>query len=58
MKKYEYRVEIVKGGLTGLFDDSKKQAKQLNEIGAEGWKLVCISEGKKYLKYIFIREIN
>lgn len=58
MKKYEYRVEVVKGGIIGLLDDSKKQTKQLNDIGAQGWKLVCTSEGKKYMKYVFIREIE
>ena len=53
---YEYRVVPIKVGLFGLVDDSGKQTKQLNEYGAQGWKLVQISEGKKYLKYIFIRE--
>ena len=57
MVKYEYKVEIMKGGITGLFDDSAKQTKQLNEAGKEGWKLVCISEGAKYMKYVYIREI-
>ncbi len=55
--KYEYKVEVIKGGITGLFDDSKKQEKQLNVAGADGWKLVSISEGKKYMKYVYIREI-
>ena len=57
MVKYEYKVEVMKGGVTGLFDDSSKQTKQLNEAGKEGWKLVCISEGAKYMKYVYIREI-
>ena len=56
--KYEYKVVPVKVGLFGLFDDSGKQAKQLNEYGTQGWKLVAISEGKKYVKYIFMREIR
>lgn len=55
--KYEYKVEIIKGGIIGLLDDSKKQEKQLNAAGSQGWKLVTVSEGKKYLKYIYIREI-
>ena len=55
--KYEYKVEVVKGGILGLLDDSKGQTKQLNQAGSEGWKLVLISEGKKYLKYVYIREI-
>lgn len=54
--KYEYRVEVIKAGITGWFDDSGKQTKQLNAIGEEGWRLVCISEGAKYMKYVFIRE--
>lgn len=58
MKKYEYRVEPVKVAKIGMFDDSKKQTKHLNEIGAQGWKLVCLTEGKKYLKYVFIREVE
>ena len=58
MVKYEYKVEIMKGGITGLFDDSAKQTKQLNEAGKEGWKLVCISEGAKYMKYVYSREIT
>ena len=37
-------------------NDNKKQEKQLNAAGEFGWKLVCISEGKKYMKYIYIRE--
>lgn len=53
--KYEYKVEIIKGGL--LFsNDNKKQEKQLNGAGEFGWKLVCISEGKKYMKYVYVRE--
>ena len=54
--KYEYKVEILKGGLISFLDDSKKQEKQLNAAGDFGWKLVCISEGKKYLKYVYCRE--
>ncbi len=54
--KYIYKVEVVKGGLLGLLDDSNKQTKQLNAAGADGWKLVCISEGKKYLKYVYMKE--
>ncbi len=54
--KYEYKVSLIKVGMVGFLDDSHKQEKQLNSFGEEGWKLVCISEGKKYLKYIFIRE--
>ena len=50
MKKYEYRVEVIKIGFFRVFDDSKKQQKQLNEIGAQGWKLVCTSSGGKYFK--------
>jgi hypothetical protein len=57
MARVEYKVEVIKVGLIGLFDDSKKQEKQLNELGAQGWRLVTISEGKKNLKYVFIREV-
>lgn len=56
--KYEYKVEVIKCGVFGFLDDSKKQTKQLNTAGAEGWKLVCISEGKKYMKYVYVRELN
>ena len=56
--RYEYKVVPIKVGLIGLVDDSGKQTKQLNEYGAQGWKLVAISEGKKYVKYIFMREIG
>ncbi len=56
--KYIYKVEVIKAGLIGLFDDSKKQTKQLDAAGAEGWKLVCVSEGKKYLKYIYMKEVQ
>lgn len=55
--KYEYNVVPVKIGRVGLFDDSKKQIAQLNELGHQGWKLITISEGKKYMKYVFVREI-
>ncbi len=58
MKKYEYRVEVIKIGFFRVFDDSKKQQKQLNEIGAQGWKLVCTSSGGKYFKYVFMREVE
>jgi len=54
--KYEYKVEVIKGGIIGMLDDSKKQEKQLNAAGEQGWKLLVISEGKKYLKYIYVRE--
>ena len=54
--KYEYKVEVIKIGKIAFLDDSKKQMKQLNAAGAEGWKLVCISEGKKYMKYVYVRE--
>ncbi|MBQ6727955.1 MAG: DUF4177 domain-containing protein [Clostridia bacterium] len=56
--RYEYKVVPIKIGLFGLFDDSKKQIKQLNELGAQGWKLVVISKGRKYEKYVFIRELG
>ncbi len=56
--KYIYKVEVIKGGLFGIFDDSGKQTKQLNAAGADGWKLVCVSEGKKYLKYIYVKEVQ
>lgn len=54
--KYEYKVEVIKIGRIAFLDDSKKQMKQLNAAGADGWKLVCISEGKKYMKYVYVRE--
>ena len=55
--KYEYKVEFIK--VNRVFsNDNKKQEKQLNAAGEFGWKLVCISEGKKYMKYIYIREKN
>ena len=56
--KYEYKVEVIKCGFFGFMDDSKKQTKQLNAAGADGWKLVCISEGKKYMKYVYIKEVE
>ncbi len=49
--KYIYKVEVLKVGIFGFLDDSGKQTKQLNAAGADGWKLVCISEGKKYFTY-------
>ncbi len=56
--KYEYKVEEIKiGGPLSVFGDSKKQEKQLNEAGAQGWKLILISEGKKYMKYVYYREV-
>ncbi len=55
--KYIYKVEIIKGGLF-FTNDNTKQMKQLNAAGADGWKLVCVSEGKKYLKYIYIKEVQ
>lgn len=55
--KLEYKVEAIKIGAIGFLDDSKKQEKQLNIAGEQGWRLVSISEGKKYLKYIFVREV-
>lgn len=55
--KYVYRVEIMKQNI--LFgNDNKKQEQQLNAAGAQGWKLVLISEGKKYMKYVYIKEID
>ena len=55
--KYEYKVEIVKQGW--LFNrDNKKQERQLNKAGDKGWKLVTISVGRKYLKYIYIKEVH
>lgn len=56
--RFEYLVVPVKVARIGLFDDSKKQTKQLNQYGAVGWKLVTVSVGKKYVKYVFIREIK
>lgn len=55
--KYEYKVEIVKVNLV-FSNDNKRQEKQLNAAGADGWKLLCISEGKKYMKYIYAREVK
>jgi len=54
---YEYKVIVVKEGMFGFFDDSGKQEKQLNEYGAQGWKLIMRMEGKKAEKYVFIREM-
>jgi len=54
MTQYEYKVVVVK---VGIFTDSDaKQEKQLNELGAEGWKLVSVFPSKNFLKYVFIRE--
>lgn len=58
--QYVYKVEIVKTGmisLGGMLDDSAKQEKQLNAAGAEGWKLVTISQGNDDLKYVYIKEV-
>lgn len=55
--KYQYKVEIVKTGILAIGDDSKTQEKQLNAAGDYGWRLVCVSEGKKYLKYIYVKEV-
>ena len=55
--RYEYKVELLKTGMLSFLNDNKKQEKQLNEIGAQGWKLVLISEGKKYMKYVFVKEL-
>lgn len=56
--KYIYKVEIIKVAIIGIFDDSKKQEKQLNAAGEQGWKLISISEGKKYMKYVYIKEVE
>lgn len=55
--KYIYKVEKVKCGLFFGFD-SGKQKKQLDKAGADGWKLICISEGRRYLKYVYIKKID
>ena len=55
MKKYQYKVEIVKTGM--IFDSNKKQEAQLNELGAQGWQLIAQIQSKKYMKYVFIREV-
>ena len=49
--KYIYRVEIIKQNII-FAKDNKRQEKQLNAAGEMGWKLVLISEGKKYMKYV------
>ena len=56
MKKYEYKVEIMKVGL--LTDNNKKQEAQLNEAGSQGWQLIQIYDSKKYIKYFFMREVE
>ena len=56
MKKFEYKVEIMKTGI--LTDNNKKQETQLNEIGAQGWQLIQIYDSKRYIKYFFQREIQ
>ena len=56
--KYVYRVEPIKVGAIGFLNDSGKQAKQLGASGEDGWELVCISEGKKYLKYVYCKEVS
>jgi hypothetical protein len=59
MIRYEYRVLIQsKGFFSKLLDDSKKVAAQLNEYGSQGWKLVGEHEGDKYMRWIFIREVQ
>lgn len=55
--KFEYKVEIIKGGII-FSNDNKKQEKQLNAAGADGWELIVISEGKKFMKYIYKREVR
>ncbi len=57
MKKYAYKVENIRVGSIGFFNDSKKQTKQLDDSGEDGWELVTISTGKKYLKYVYCREL-
>jgi multisubunit Na+/H+ antiporter MnhB subunit len=56
--KYVYKVEPIKVGAIGFLNDSGKQAKQLGESGEDGWELVCISEGKKYLKYVYCKAVS
>lgn len=55
--KYIYRVEIIKQNII-FAKDNKRQEKQLNAAGEMGWKLVLISEGKKYMKYVYMKEIQ
>ena len=55
--KFEYLVVSIKGGLTGILNDDKKQSKQLNKYGADGWELSQISMGKKFMKYIFVKRV-
>ena len=54
--KYEYKVEIVKVPRLITALESKTQEKQLNAVGEYGWKLISVAPGKKYMKYIYIRE--
>ncbi len=54
--KYTYKVEMVKKNRIFANDD-KRQMKQLNAAGADGWKLVLVTEGKKYTKYVYIKEM-
>ena len=56
--KYVYKVEPIKVGAIGFLNDSGKQAKQLGASGEDGWELVCISEGKKYLKYVYCKAVS
>ncbi len=56
--KYVYKVEPIKVGAIGFLNDSGKQTKQLDVSGNDGWELVCISEGKKYLKYVYCKEVS
>ena len=55
--KYIYRVEIIKQNII-FAKDNKRQEKQLNAAGEMGWKLVLISKGKKYMKYVYMKEIQ
>ena len=59
MMRYEYRVLIqAKGFFSKLLDDSKKVEAQLNEYGSQGWKLVLENDGDKYLRWVFLREVQ
>jgi len=61
MKKFEYRVSLMKSGM--LESASKTETRlsaELNELGAQGWELVScvpISLGELYLS-TFKREIE
>ena len=56
--KYVYKVEPIKVGAIGFLNDSGKQEKQLGASGSDGWELVCVSEGKKYLKYVYCKAVS